>query len=727
MKVKAIKFSFHDKIYKPNEIRDVLQIAVNDNNLLGKSTGVYYYNIPCAFDIETSSFYRDEKGATFDYPTYMNMKKRTPNLKLEKCAIMYVWQFGINGFCFLGRTWEEFTVFCREIAQILALNDKRVLICYVHNLAFEFQFLQHLFKWVKVFATDERKPLYARNSLNIEFRCSYLLSGYPLEKLGEQLQTYKVNKMVGDLNYNLLRHNTTPLTEKEIKYCINDINVVMAYIQEEIENNKGITHIPLTKTGKVRKFCRKNTLRYKDENGKQQTNYRYIDLMNELQINGMDEFTSLKLAFQGGFTHANGYYNNEILENVASYDFTSSYPYVMISELFPMTRGVKVNVKSEKEFNLYLERYLSVINIAFYNLMSVLPQDNPISVSKTRNGKGLVTNNGRVVCADYIETTITNVDYNIIKRFYRWDSCDIGVMWCYGKGYLPTCFVRAILELYAKKTTLKGVKGKEYEYLQSKEMLNSCYGMTVTNIVRDEYEYTTAWQTKQLTRAEQEKEIRQYNLSKSRFLSYAWGVFVTAYARYNLFTGIYATGDDYVYSDTDSIKLLNHEKYKRYFDEYNGNVIQKLRKACKYHNIPFDMCSPKTIKGITKTIGLWDFEGIYNKFKTLGAKRYMTYKDNEYNITVSGVNKNKAVPYMVNKWGNNCMVHFTENLYFPPVATGKNIHTYIDYPITGEITDYKGEKNAFCELSGVHLEPTDYHLNLSVIYMNYLRGIKLMG
>ena len=33
--------------------------------------------------------------------------------------------------------------------------------------------------------------------------------------------------------------------------------------------------------------------------------------------------------------------------------------------------------------------------------------------------------------------------------------------------------------------------------------------------------------------------------------------------------------------------------------------------------------SPKTIKGETKTLGVWDFDGFYTDFKTLGAKRYI--------------------------------------------------------------------------------------------------------
>ena len=51
--------------------------------------------------------------------------------------------------------------------------------------------------------------------------------------------------------------------------------------------------------------------------------------------------------------------------------------------------------------------------------------------------------------------------------------------------HLPKEIIETILKLYKDKTELKGVEGKETEYLHSKELLNSIYGMCVTSIVHD--------------------------------------------------------------------------------------------------------------------------------------------------------------------------------------------------------------------------------------------------
>ncbi len=731
--MKKIPFQIHHATYKPDDIQKVLSLAVNERNFSGDNKGNKILNVPVSFDIETTSFYRDSDGDSYSYDRYVKLGGKSS--KLEKCSVMYVWQFGINGYCIMGRTWDEFTLMMKQVCLLLNLSDKRRMIVFVHNLSYEFQFIRSLFEWDKVFSIDLRKPIYARTKGGIEFRCSYLLSGYSLAKLGEQLHTYKCNKLVGDLDYSKPRHTQTPLTKQEIAYCVNDIKVVMCYIQELIEQYKSITRLPVTKTGFVRKYCRSLCLRKTDETGKVKPNWKYIDIIKGLRLTGLEEFSMLQRAFCGGFTHANAKYTDTVVENVDSYDFTSSYPYVMVSEKFPMSTGVKIPVKSWKQFDFLTSKYCCVFDIEFTNIFATSENENPISASKCLVHENAVENNGRVVCASRLVMSLTEIDYKVFSQFYKWESARIGDMWCYRKDYLPSEFINAILGLYEKKTTLKGVKGKEVEYLNSKEMLNSCYGMCVTNPLRDEIIYEqNDWGLERLPPTKQAEMLQVYNDSKNRFLFYPWGIYVTAYARRNLFTGISECDDDYIYSDTDSVKIKNGECHREYFKQYNDLVGYKLRQACKHHGIPFEKIEPKTIKGINKPLGVWDYEGRYRRFKTLGAKRYMVEEDDalivdgksyNYSLTCSGVNKKCAIPYMVETFGEEGVFDgFTNYLDIPPQATGKNIHTYIDYGQTGTITDYNGVKCEYDTPTGIHLEPTGYTLSLSVMYINYLMGIK---
>lgn len=660
-----------------------------------------YINMPCAFDIETTS-------------TYINNE--------QKQSFMYVWAFGINNTVVYGRTWQEFLELCRTLQKHFNLSEKRALIIYIHNLSFEFQFLKDLFNWISVFAVDERKPLQALSDLGIELRCSYILSGYNLDNTAKNLTNHTIKKLVGSLDYSLIRHHKTNLTIQELEYLENDVLIILYYIDEQIEQYKNIAKIPLTNTGRVRQFV-KNKCFYNNSNhaktsiGKYN---RYKSIMKDLTIEP-DEYIQLKRAFMGGFTHANANYTNKILNDVSSIDFTSSYPSVMLSERYPMGKGIKTE---SKDFNKYINTHCVLFDARFTGLKAKFYSDNYLSEHKAIRLTNAIINNGRIFSCDELITTLTDIDYHIIKECYEWDTMQVNNVIRYARGYLPRPIILSVLELYQKKTELKDVQGYETEYLLSKGMLNSIYGMCVTDIVKDENTYNNSWVKNYVDVAE---EITKYNQSKNRFLSYAWGVWVTAYARRNLWTGIFAINQDYVYSDTDSIKLLNIEKHKQYIEWYNEQITNKLKLMCKTLNIDESLLTPKTIKGIEKPIGVWDFEGTYKRFKTLGAKRYMQEdNNNDLKITVAGLSKKNGLNHMLEicDYDNEKVFNmFNDDLYINKEHTGKMTHTYIDEHKQFKIKDYNGLEATIISYGGVHLEKCDFTLSMSGEYKTFLDNL----
>lgn len=683
-----------------NDIEYVINNYISNLQIVKNNKKIEYYNIPCAFDIETTSTMYDE----------------------GKTAFMYCWQMCINGAIIFGRRWSEWLYVLNKLHTCLNLSENRILIVYVHNLSFEFQFIRKRITWLSVFSLDTREPVKALSVYGIEFRCSYKLSGYSLAKLGENLHTYKINKMVGDLDYHVVRTEKTPLTIDEIHYCINDVFVVCAFIQECIERDGDITKIPLTKTGYVRNACRKACLP-SGKNNKHEY-FKYCRLMNNLQLSA-DEYRQLKRAYSGGFTHANAFYSGMVCENVGSFDFTSSYPAVMVAEKYPMSKSEIVTIKSKKQFEMYLKNYCCLFDAEFFGIVATSINENSISFSKCWNVEKYVCNNGRIVSADHLCTTLTEQDYFILRRFYEWDKMKFGIFRIYHKSYLPKHLILSILSFYETKTKLKNVVGKEIEYLQGKENVNSVYGMMVTDICRDEIVYeNNLWGE---SPPDIESAIDVYNKSKNRFLFYPWGVWVTAYARKNLFTGIYEFGNDYVYSDTDSIKSINYKNHLDYINQYNDEIKNRINKCLDYYSIPREMACPKTIKNIEKPLGVWDFECEYNRFKTLGAKRYMTEIDGKINITVSGLNKQVCVPYIVSqskKMGISPFEFFNDDMYIPPKFTGKNTHTYIDDEQHCMITDCNNVSCEIYEMSCIHIGESDYHLSLAKQYIDYLTGVR---
>ena len=654
---------------------------------------IEYYNTPASFDIETSSF------------TYNEIKM----------GCMYIWQFGINGRVVTGRTWEEYELFVNKLTNYLDLSTERRLPVYVRNLSFEFQWIKDRFRWHDIFAREKNSPFKATGVNGIEYRCSYILAGCSLETTGKNLTKYKVEKMVGDLDYTKLRSSRTPLTLKEEGYCIHDCLVDMSYIQEEMEQWGDVTKIPMTNTGKVRLYCRNHC--FSEEN-----KAKYRAVMNNLKISGKAEYELLKRAFTAGFTHANWQRADEVWENVFSMDFTSSYPTVMISEKMPMSAGEWVKVKTIKQIeNMAKKDYYLIFNIRLDNVKEIpnIP-DHYISISKCYENVNVKCDNGRIISADHIALTITSDDWEIIKQVYTFDEPVIGKCLRYHMDYLPKPLLECVLHFYKQKTTLKDVEGVEVEYQLFKGMLNSMFGCCVTDIVNDEIDYEDEWITQS---ADIEECIEEYNKSRNRFLFYPWGIRICSTARKNLWSGILELGQDYLYSDTDSVKFTNMEAHREYFNNYNKEITEKLRKCCEVRGLDFEATRPKTVKGKEKPLGVWDEDGIYKRFKTLGAKRYLVEtEDGHIKCTIAGLSKKKGGEFIASQ--EDPFEFFSDYMSIDEDHSGRLTHTYINEPYEYEMIDYMGNYYRGKELSGICLSPSDYNLKLSPIYSALIGSVE---
>ena len=684
----------------------------------GQAHTIEYYNMACAMDTETSSFYNNQK---------------------EKVALMYCHQWKIEDAFYLGRTWDDFRKVCELLRQELKLSDKKRVVVYVHNLPYEFQFMRKEIEIDSVFAVSDRQSIKVV-SKGIEFRDSLILSQKNLEKVGEEVNVKKLKEI---MNYDLIRTPLTPLTDNEKAYCYNDVDILVQYIRKKIKEDGNIAKIPMTNTGYVRNAVRKNCFSKKY--------YRsYRDLMKYLTITSY-EYKMLKRAFQGGYVHANArFVNVEIKEPMRSDDIGSSYPTAMLSEKYPMSKARKCQVRNIEKLMGMRDKYCFILNISFHGLSvkENIP-DSPLSKSKCQEiSNNCIINNGRVMYADFVSTTITDVDLEIFQKFFDWEDYDISEVICYQKGYLPKPIIESVWMFYKAKTELKGICGSEEEYALAKAMLNSIYGMIVTDIIRDEYGYEMEWNKKP---ADVEEQIDHYNKSGSRFLFYPWGVWVTAYARRNLLEGILEAGNDYVYADTDSRKIINPKKHIKWIEEYNENITEKIKECFKYHGMEYEI--PKNSKGIPQPLGAWDNDGLYTRFKTLGAKRYIYEGEEGSGVTIAGIPKKTAILELANqddlnrlleqenttyetlmtdsklykKISNNCRLDFdkfTFGLTILPENSGKLTHTYIDVDREGYVKDYMGKEYEYHVKSSVHLEKAPASITLSGEFGKYLLGVE---
>ena len=168
----------------------------HDPEILGKRKKID--NTIYTFDIETSSYIILD-GVQYESGEYLKLTEQERKRCEYRCC-MYIWQFSINDIVYYGRTWEELKIFI----DLLEKNCSFKKIIFVHNLAFEFQFLKSVFHFSEVTARKSHKVMTAlMRDYNILFKCSYLMSNCALKNL-TSLYQLPISKLEGDLDYSLI-------------------------------------------------------------------------------------------------------------------------------------------------------------------------------------------------------------------------------------------------------------------------------------------------------------------------------------------------------------------------------------------------------------------------------------------------------------------------------------------------------------------------------------------
>lgn len=670
---------FYEKgILSRNKIKDYVYMK----------NGVCYNNHIYTVDIETSSGYYDGKNVL---PYKKGQQKEYS--KYVKVSLCYLWQAGINDVIYYGRELETFLDYLYELLDIY--DGKIIMWC--HNFSFEFQFFQNIMKFEKIFARTERKVIYSEFD-RLTIRCSYFLTRKSLANWAydEKLPVQKLK----EYDYTKIRTPLTPLNDFELTYGEYDCLVMYHGIKKYRERYKTVHAIPLTQTGEVRRVVKEKL-----------KSYQYHQKITSLLPKNAYEYARLKAAFAGGWTHANYFYAGDVITSVNGKDIVSSYPAVMLAYKYPMSRFEKVE---EYEMFSDSDKYSLIIDITFYHIRSIKCNDY-ISVSKCYYVKNEVTDNGRIICADEIRMIITNIDYDIIKMMYTFKSVKYNDIRCAINKYLPKPFLEYLLELYSDKTTLKDIEEFAGKYVTSKQFINSMFGMTCTAIIQEDVIYNNGkWDTDKLTPSRINEKLDDLREKPYKnFLYYAWGVFVTAYARLSLFKVISQIDSDVIYCDTDSIKYIgNHDDI---FEKYNAEITEKLKATMRFFEFDSALLHPRDKHGIPHPLGVYENDkGVpYQEFKTLGAKRYC-YRDcnGDLKMTVSGISKEVGVKAL-----NNDINNFADDFVFSEEYANKLILTYLDDMPT--VTWQKGKPDEYVSKYsyGIHAEPTTYTLNVSGEYM----------
>lgn len=667
-------------------------------------------NLPCLHDTRSNKGSKKAKGykncmCAFDI--------ETTRLEDIEQSIMYIWQFSILFLddlhidTIIGRTWTEFELFLEKL-----MNDDNYAyyMIFVHNLSYEFQFLRGIYTFSpdEVFAIKSRKILKCEMLERFEFRCSYLQTNMSLNTFTSKMKV-EHQKLSGEkFNYEKKRFPWTELTEYEIEYSTYDtIGLVEAMYKRMILSNDNLYTLPLTSTGYVRRETKKVMYGW---------SRKHKDIFPTIDV-----FDLLEEAFRGGDTHANRYYSGTVIRadgkkilGIGSYDRSSSYPDVVLNCVFPITRFVYIGSIEESDIEKKLNRGKALLfrcKIHGIEQIDKFYGAPYISYSKCRNVSRETLDNGRILSAEYIEITLTDIDYEIMKREYKWKHIEITECYESKYGALPEPLKGIFRKYYTDKTELKGIVEQELFYNLQKALLNAGYGMMVQSPVKQSLIFTESAENIYTVDENVSRETLITKYNRTAFLPYQWGVWVTAWARQRLKEGINIVGDRYVYSDTDSVKYIKvrGDNIDELFDRYNSERKEQSISNSAYATDRY---------GVKHYMGVYEFEDTYTEFSAIGSKKYVyRTKDGKLHATIAGVNKKLAPEELEEHGGIEAF-----KIGFPFLRSGGTESVYNDVPygdITVENHDLKITQN-------IVIRPSTYTIGITDEYRRILADARTL-
>lgn len=237
--------------------------------------------------------------------------------------------------------------------------------------------------------------------------------------------------------------------------------------------------------------------------------------------------------------------------------------------------------------------------------------------------------------------------------------------------------------------------------------------MSITKMIQDDILFddsTGKYEVSLLSKLQQqEKLMKQIKYPSKNPLHYYFGLWAVTNSRKMLWDGFDILGhNNIVYYDTDSYKGWFNQKD---IDKINRKNLKEIEKMQKHYGFSDDLVFPKSPDGKTQILGQLDIEKPYEKFKTLGAKKYAYVQDGEIHITVAGLSK-LASDYLTS------LEEFTDEWYVPPISTRKMSVIYQENQPQPVIDGYK-----IPVAKSATLMPTGFTNNLTEEFLSLIASV----
>lgn len=565
---------------------------------------------------------------------YITLDTETSHDSLERGWI-YQWAIRLKKIYGYGRKPDEIIELLRILAEHYKLNDEKRIIIYIHNAAYDLQYLKaFLYQYdpsAQFLAIDAHSIIIC-DVLGFRILCSYKLTNLSLDALAKNYAKLYA-KAVGEIDYNIVRYQDSELTDSDWFYMFSDVAAqydgIRGYL--DMQGYKYAYTAPFTSTGFVRNNCRKAS--------KTDETWREEFVKSALSL---EQYNLCRQCFMGGVCIASFMYSGKTVrsDKLRHKDFTSSYParQIIKENYFPTgSPSWYGDIDDMEELEDVLNTYCCIFALTLEEVHIKKGVTAPcIPSSKCIHIEEPVKVNGKVVYAKSLTIIVCELDFKWIKKQYNAESMSVDKMLIFERGDMPDWLKGEIFEYFKNKCTLKNAEDEDSQLLygKSKNMLNSIYGMTATSIIRPEYKMNDL-HILELQPYEEDKastQLSKYYKSRNSFLRYDAAIYTTAWARDALYTMIENVGyDSFLYCDTDSVFYLENDENKRKMELYAEECKRLAISSGAYVD--------------DKYLGLPTDEPPLRAFRALHSKCYameeFNKKSGEYelNVVIAGIPK----------------------------------------------------------------------------------------
>lgn len=394
----------------------------------------------------------------------------------------------------------------------------------------------------------------------------------------------------------------------------------------------------------------------------------------ELLPQDEDELDLYMRVYKGSFYFTNPTFINQEIKNTRMYDISSSHSGFMIRKKYPYGSAMKVNTQEEALQIMESGYYSWIAQIRFINLKSKF--NLPIDLRKFGYKNEGSANNGWT--ASWI-LILTDVHWETFKKVFGADNIEIKLFRYFRKKELMKNYAVMLDELYQQK---EFYKKNQDEFVSSifKFRTELPFGQSIkTPVSHVQVEYDDEEnEFKKEVKGNEDFEKTLKTL-KRYALPFQIGIWTTAYSWSEEIEMILRLGvENVIYGDTDCVVFIDNEDLVKKIEEYNKEIDREV------HNIErrrYHIISPK--------LGRWQDKGVYESFKTIGVKWYLTLKGDKLDVKAAGADNNVLINWL--KKENNPFESFDKEM----VVEGLFKNVFFDYEkktVRVSYNSFMGEK-----------------------------------